>query len=95
MQGAELGHSKTPIVSMDYMFMGDKSKDANEGDGEEEARTKDQTFDEEDKDDRKAKFLAMRDAISRACSAIPVPRKGLDSDGWILHLRLHQHWFEK
>ena len=45
--------------------MGDKRKDANEGDGEEETQTTDEKIDEEDQDDPKAKILVMRDASSR------------------------------
>ena len=40
--------------------------------------------DEEKKEDQKAKILVVRDARSRVYSAIPVPKKGLDSDGWSL-----------
>ena len=66
------------------MFMGGKSKDAADGEGEDEAQTTDEMFEAEDSDDQKAKILVMRDAISRVCCAMPIPRKGLDADGWSL-----------
>ena len=84
MQGAGLGVSETPIISMDYMFMGDKNTDVNEEDAEEDARISEDKFEEEDKDDQKAKILVMRDARSRLCGATPVPKKGLDAEGWSL-----------
>jgi len=81
MQGAGLGVSETPIISMDYMFMGDKSAEVIEEDAEGGARISEDQFEEEDKDDQKAKIFVMRDARSRVCAAIPVPKKGLDVEG--------------
>ena len=78
MQGAGLGVNETPIISMDYMFMGDKSANAGEEDGEEDARITEDNLEEDDRYDQKAKILVMRDARSRVCGAIPVPKKGLD-----------------
>ena len=75
MQGAGLGVSETPVINADYMFMGNKSRNASDDDGEEEIQTTNKKFEEEDKDDQKAKILVMRDARSRVCSAIPVPKK--------------------
>ena len=48
MQGAGLGVSETPIISMDYMFMGDKNTDANEEDAEDDARIGEDKFEDED-----------------------------------------------
>ena len=83
-QGAGLGVCETPIVSMDYMFMGDRSKeDVSEGE-DEETITSDEKYKAENNDDTKAKILVIRDARSRVCSAIPMPKKGLDADDWSL-----------
>ena len=38
MQGAGLGVSETPVINMDYMFMGDTNRSANDDDGEEETQ---------------------------------------------------------
>ena len=83
MQGAGLGVSETPVVSMDYMFMGDRSKEA-DVEGEDEEVISDEKYEIEDSDDQKSKILVIRDAKSRVCAAIPVPKKGLDADGWSL-----------
>ena len=71
--------SETPVVSMDYMFMGDKS-DVREDDKLEEST--DEEYDVSDKDETKAKILVTKDVKSGVCAAIPVPRKGVDSDDW-------------
>ena len=79
-KGAGLGVCETPIVSMDYMFMGDRSKeDVSEGE-DEEAITSDEKYKAENNDDTKANILVIKDARSRVCAAIPMPKKGLDAD---------------
>ena len=68
-----------PVVSMDYAFMGDKNASGNE-EAEEEGQSTDEKYENESKDKTKAKILVIRDAKSRVCAAIPVPRKGVDSE---------------
>ena len=68
------------MVSFDYMFMGDKNIDIDEDD----QANCDETFDRDSADENKAKILVARDAKSRTCAAIPVPRKGVDSEDWSL-----------
>ena len=55
MQGAGLGVSETPVVSMDYMFMGDRSKEA-DVEGEYEEVISDEKYEIEDSDDQKSKI---------------------------------------
>ena len=83
MQGAGLGASETTVVSMDYMFMGDGGTEA-AVEGEEEDVVNDEKYEVETKNDLKSKILVVRDAKSRVCAAIPVPKKGLDDEGWSL-----------
>ena len=84
MQGAGLGVSETPVVSMDYMFMGDRGRESTGEGEEEEIIINDEKYEVENGDDQKAKILVIRDAKSRVCAAIPVPKKGLEADGWSL-----------
>ena len=48
--------------------MGDKSTEVIDEDAEESTRISEDQFEEEDKDDQKAKILVMRDARSRVCA---------------------------
>ena len=69
--------SETPVVSMDYMFMGDRSPSGDEDKLEDEAS---EEFETNDKEETKANILVVKDVKSRVCAAIPVPRKGIDAD---------------
>ena len=67
--------SKVPVVCLDYAWIGDRSEhDTEEGVVGEEA-DKDVQYEKDNKDETKAKILVIRDAKSRVCTAIPVPRK--------------------
>ena len=70
--GAGMSGSATPVVSFDYAFLGDKRRGTDKED--EDGGDK---HDEED-DTVEATVLVGRDAKSRVCCAIPVPRKGID-----------------
>ena len=51
---------------------------------EHEVIHKEAEYEKSDKDETKAKILVIRDAKSRVCAAIPVPRKGADNEDWNL-----------
>ena len=70
--------SETPVVSMDYMFMGDKNVESVADDKEDHG----ESYDVDDKDETKAKILVIKDVKSRVCAAVPVPRKGVDNEEW-------------
>ena len=75
-----LAESEVPVVSFDYMFMGDKSNESEEDDH----ANSDEVYDRDNLDEDKANILVARDSKSRTCAAIPVPKKGLDSEDWSL-----------
>ena len=59
--GGGLAGSETPVASMGYTFMGDKNANGNET-VEEEGRSSDEKYKNENKDETKAKILVIRDA---------------------------------
>ena len=65
---------------MDYAFMGDKDAD----DAKEDTLDAEVEHDRNEADDTKANILIARDSKSRVCVAIPVPKKGADSEDWNL-----------
>ena len=71
--------SEVPVVSFPYAFLGDRESPMTSG---QDDVKKDEYEDDHADVKRVTQVLVGRDAKSRVCTAIPMPKKGVDQDEW-------------